>query len=101
MLLRKKIFYKYAFLPLLWVPYWSASAQQAATHARASKVANTENALLWEISGKNLQQTSYLFGTFHLITSDYLKNLPLVDEKLMEAQAVVGEMVMDSAVMMK
>jgi uncharacterized protein len=101
MLLRKKIFYKYALLPLLWVPYLSATAQQAATHVRTSKAANTENALLWEISGKNLRQASYLFGTFHLITSDYLKSLPLVDEKLLAAQAVVGEMVMDSTVMMK
>ncbi len=101
MLLRKKIFYKYAFLPLLWVPCLSATAQQAAAPARSSKAANTENALLWEISGKNLRQTSYLFGTFHLITSDYLKSLPLVDEKLLAAQAVVGEMVMDSTVIMK
>jgi len=29
-----------------------------------------ENRLLWKISGNNLQQPSYLFGTIHLIDSD-------------------------------
>ena len=28
--------------------------------------AQEENSLLWEISGNNLQQTSYLYGTMHV-----------------------------------
>ena len=32
----------------------------------------TENALLWEISGKNLHKSSYLYGTIHVICPDDL-----------------------------
>jgi uncharacterized protein len=32
----------------------------------------TENALLWEISGKGLQKSSYLYGTIHVICPDDL-----------------------------
>ena len=32
----------------------------------------TENALLWEISGKGLQKSSYLYGTIHVICPDEL-----------------------------
>ncbi len=38
----------------------------------ASPAVETENALLWEISGKKLSTPSYLFGTIHLIPrADY------------------------------
>lgn len=33
---------------------------------------NTENALLWEISGKGLSKPSYLFGTFHALCQEDL-----------------------------
>ncbi|CAH0996606.1 hypothetical protein EMA8858_02738 [Emticicia aquatica] len=33
----------------------------------------TENALLWQISGRNLQKSSYLYGTIHAICPDDLK----------------------------
>ena len=33
----------------------------------------TENALLWEISGKGLRKTSYLYGTIHVICPDDLR----------------------------
>ena len=71
---------------------------------RATKPARggqTENAVLWEVSGKGLSQSSYLFGTFHLLTSDYLKTLPKVAEKLALSRTVAGEVLMDSTVMMK
>ena len=32
----------------------------------------TENALLWEISGKGLQKSSFLYGTIHVICPDDL-----------------------------
>ncbi|WP_462220487.1 hypothetical protein [Ferruginibacter sp.] len=34
------------------------------------KTNDTDNTLLWEISGKQLTAPSYLFGTFHLICKD-------------------------------
>ncbi|MDB5193543.1 MAG: TraB/GumN family protein [Segetibacter sp.] len=33
----------------------------------------TEKALLWEVTGKNIQQPSYLFGTIHLMCPDEMK----------------------------
>lgn len=35
---------------------------------------STENSLLWEISGNNLEQPSYLFGTIHLTCDATLKD---------------------------
>lgn len=35
---------------------------------------NTENSLLWEISGNNLEQPSYLFGTIHMTCDTTLKD---------------------------
>lgn len=37
-----------------------------------SKTSKLENSLLWEVSGKGLQKSSYLYGTIHMICSkDY------------------------------
>ncbi len=36
------------------------------------KAQNTENALLWKISGKSIDKPSYLFGTIHLICPEDL-----------------------------
>lgn len=62
---------------------------------------NYENALLWEVSGKNLPQSSYLFGTFHLLNSSYVDSLAVVGEKFKSAQTIVGEMIMDSSMTMQ
>ncbi len=63
---------------------------------KATSASKKENALLWEISGKQLTQPSYLFGTFHLLTSEFIDSLPVVKEKLNAAQVVIGEVVIDS-----
>ncbi len=36
----------------------------------ASNAQTQENCLLWEISGKNLEKSSYIYGTIHLIPAD-------------------------------
>lgn len=41
----------------------------------------TEKALLWEISGKNLSESSYLFGTFHLLCPEDLHISSTIKEK--------------------
>jgi uncharacterized protein len=52
--------------------------------------------LLWEISGNGLKEKSYLFGTYHLLTKDYIDTLPKLLSRLTRAKQVVGEMVIDS-----
>jgi len=38
--------------------------------------------LLWKISGNGLSQESYLFGTFHFVESDFMKEVPGLNEAL-------------------
>lgn len=60
-----------------------------------------ENTLLWEISGKGLQKSSYLFGTYHFADKGFIDTMKVLNEKLNQAEAVVGELVMDKDVAMK
>ncbi len=56
-------------LPALFLSITTLAQSQSEAQSPAS---NPENALLWEISGKKLQNPSYLYGTIHLIPrADY------------------------------
>lgn len=55
-----------------------------------------ENSLLWEISGKGLQKSSYLFGTYHFAGKDFIDTMKVLNAKLNQADAVVGELIIDS-----
>lgn len=59
------------------------------------------NTLLWEISGNGLKKPSYLFGTHHLIAAKFADTMKVLQEKLKSADAVVGEIVMDSTIQKK
>lgn len=59
------------------------------------------NSLLWEISGNGLKKPSYLFGTHHLIGAKFADTMKVLQEKLKSADAVVGEIVMDSTIQKK
>jgi uncharacterized protein YbaP (TraB family) len=48
------------------------------------------------ITGNGLSDTSYLFGTYHLVNSGYLEELPVVQHSFAGAKGVVVEIVMDS-----
>ncbi|HXC04214.1 MAG TPA: TraB/GumN family protein [Bacteroidia bacterium] len=63
--------------------------------------AQQQNSLLWEISGKGLKQPSYVFGTYHLLTSTYVDSLPVIMQCMQKTRAVVGEMIVDGAVQQK
>jgi uncharacterized protein YbaP (TraB family) len=80
---------------------WSIIPSLAQKKAPSDNPSATEQALLWEISGKNLSQPSYLFGTFHLLTSEYLQTQPRIEEKMQTSQVLAGEIVMDSIMMMR
>jgi uncharacterized protein YbaP (TraB family) len=60
-------------------------------------IAQQSKSLLWEVSGKGLKSSSYLFGTYHLITSSFVDSFPVVQEKLRETKSMAGELVMDSS----
>lgn len=62
---------------------------------------NKENTLLWEISGKGLQKPSYLFGTYHFAGKDFIDTMTVLNAKLNQADAVVGELVMDNTLATK
>lgn len=67
------------------------SAQTAANHAPTAK----ENSLLWEISGKNLKQPSYLFGTIHMIGKKDFMLTDVTKNSLYKTQCVTFEINME------
>lgn len=58
---------------------------------------NNTKALLWEISGNGLKESSYLFGTYHLLTGSYLSETPEINIPFKNAKGVVVEMVINSS----
>lgn len=50
--------------------------------------------LLWEISGKNLQHPSYLFGTYNLVSLDHLNDVTDLFKTFDKCETVIGETVL-------
>lgn len=59
-----------------------------------------KSSLLWEITGNNLQQPSYLFGTIHIICEEDFFFPDIVKEKFSNANQVFLELDMDDPMMM-
>ncbi len=59
-----------------------------------------ENALLWKISGNNLQQESYLFGTIHLICEEDFWMDEQVTAALGKSEKILMELDLDDPSMM-
>lgn len=57
---------------------------------------NKQTSLLWKVTGKGLSKPSYLFGTYHFLSNAFVDTLPAVLEAYRSADAVVGELVIDS-----
>jgi uncharacterized protein YbaP (TraB family) len=51
----------------------------------------------YAISGNGLRDTSWLFGTYHLVNSSYLEEVPPVQASFTKAKGVVVEIVIDSS----
>lgn len=62
--------------------------------------APTEKTLLWEISGRNTQEPSYLYGTIHLMCPDDLKVNPVIREKFDATKELFLEIKTDDPAMM-
>ncbi|WKN32745.1 TraB/GumN family protein [Porifericola rhodea] len=60
-----------------------------------SAYAQNSNSLLWEISGKDLETPSYLFGTIHLMCPQDIKITPAMQEALSASERLVLEIDMD------
>lgn len=60
---------------------------------------SSENALLWEISGNGLKQTSYLYGTIHIIPKDSFFILPDVEAAMASSSRLVLEVALDGSAM--
>ena len=58
-----------------------------------------KSSLLWEITGKDLKQPSYLFGTIHIICKEDFFLPATVTEKFTKADKVFLEMDMDDPMM--
>ena len=67
MLKIRRLFILLTVLTLLVNTACKTKAQQAKPTNTASTVPSNTKSLLWEISGKDLKKTSYLYGTIHLI----------------------------------
>ena len=71
----------------------------AGYHSKAqTKAAKPTN--LYAISGNGLKDTSWLFGTYHLINNSYLNEVPVVNKVFNSAKGIVVEMVIDSSKLM-
>lgn len=78
MLIIKNTFYKMLkiknlvllFIAIGFIGNLTLTAQQAETAIALPSVSSNENALLWEISGKDLKKPSYLYGTIHMIPKE-------------------------------
>ena len=65
----KKLLYAIALVFL--VSFNAQSQTEIAVIETNKEVADTlENSLLWEITGNDLEKTSYLYGTIHMIAKD-------------------------------
>jgi uncharacterized protein len=66
--------------------------------ASSAQIAN-ENSLFWEVTGNELKEPSYLFGTFHLAGNEFADSLTFVMEKFRNARIFAGEIIFDSTML--
>lgn len=59
---------------------------------------NSQAQLLWKVSGGDTAKPSYLFGTIHLETAQYIDSVPGLNEALKEVDVVYGEVFKDDLV---
>jgi uncharacterized protein len=55
----------------------------------------------YAVTGNGLKDTSWIFGTYHLVNNSYLNEIPVVKKAHTKSKAVVVEIEMDSAKMMQ
>ena len=58
---------------------------------------NRQESNFYAVTGKGLKDTSWLFGTYHLVKSSYLDEVPAVVSAFKKSKGVAVELVIDSA----
>ncbi|MBA3674392.1 MAG: TraB/GumN family protein [Chitinophagaceae bacterium] len=66
-----------------------------AQQKNSAKIQTDNNTLLWQVTGKDLKEPSYLFGTFHLLCKDDIKFSEQLKESLIAADEIYMEMDLD------
>lgn len=61
----------------------------------------TKPGIFYAVSGNGLKDTSWLFGTYHLVKSSYLDKLPRVQQAFDKSKGLVVEIVIDSSKMLE
>ena len=80
---------------------WGGSLMLAALLLVVALPAKAQkSSLLWKIEHPETKAVCYIFGTYHLIGSDYLEQNPKVKKAYTEAKTVVVETVLDSSAML-
>src|SRR5215216_440947 len=81
----------------LWLSLFAAMGFAACSQASKTNVspAQTNNTLLWRISGNGLTKPSYLFGTMHMICADDIEVSDSLKKAINNADRVYLELDMD------
>jgi uncharacterized protein len=66
-----------------------------AVQSFAQSVPKSHEGLLWEVSGKGLKESSYVYGTYHLIGKSFTDTLPGLMKAFNASKTVVGEVVIE------
>jgi hypothetical protein len=72
-----------------------AAKSKPSTPAKSAQAVDPNKTLLWEISGKGLKETSYLYGTMHIICEDDIKMSEGLKQAIMNSKQVFFEIDMD------
>ena len=75
--------------------YSCDSTKKAVATVQEPSLAANENALLWKVTGKDLQQPSYVFGTIHMIGSEDFFLTDAMTSAFSESDRVVFEINME------
>ncbi|CAN5410475.1 TraB/GumN family protein [soil metagenome] len=59
---------------------------------------NTNNSILWKVTGKGLQKPSYLFGTYHFLSNAFVDTMSAVKNAYKSVETVAGELIIDSSI---
>lgn len=89
---------KKSMLALIWAILFIAGSVSAQQTTPTPTTADTEplaNSLLWEISGKNLDTPSYVFGTIHMIDRENYFFTDAAKEAFAKAENVTFEIDME------
>ena len=65
------------------------------TTSLSAKTPGKQGSNLYAITGNGLKDTSWIFGTYHLVKSSYLDEVPSVTHAFKKARAVTVELVLD------